>query len=589
MTPLEIKREDLPHSQREGHELALCALSSPGGGRLSPDLTHLAPVSAPRPDRPFIQILNKHLLPDLARGPHRGKHHRTLTVYMGRPAITWAVRATKQNPRDPTPNRQKPSALLVHKARAPWPRNAGPGSRLHRAPFLKARQIWTSPSPVRTSPLLNSTDPPSSRFADSAGRTEPRQPPSARPWRARDVTAVRLSCTKGNMAVAGPPRLLSLAARFLLAPRRDLAVRGPDEPLPVVRIPRALLRRQEQRQSPPRPVLVRPGPLLISARRPELNQPARLTLGRWERAPLASRGWKNRRARQDHFSIERAQQEAPALRNLSSEDSFAHLGLEPRVLRALQEAAPEVVRPTTVQSSTIPSLLRGRHILCAAETGSGKTLSYLLPLLQLLLGRPRLDSHRIPAPRGLVLVPSRELAEQVQAVAQPLGSSLDLQVRELGGGHGMSRIKLQLSKQPPADVLVATPGALWKALKRQLISLEQLSFLVLDEADTLLDESFLELKGSRDILLCTDIASRGLDSTHVELVVNYDFPLTLQDYIHRAGRVGRVGSEVPGTVISFVTHPWDVSLVQKIELAARRRRSLPGLGSSVREPLPQQT
>lgn len=75
----------------------------------------------------------------------------------------------------------------------------------------------------------------------------------------------------------------------------------------------------------------------------------------------------------------------------------------------------------------------------------------------------------------------------------------------------------------------------------------------------------------------------------MELVVNYDFPLTLQDYIHRAGRVGRVGSELPGTVISFVTHPWDVGLVQKIELAARRKRSLPGLGSKVREPLPQLT
>ncbi|XP_010610679.1 probable ATP-dependent RNA helicase DDX28 [Fukomys damarensis] len=348
------------------------------------------------------------------------------------------------------------------------------------------------------------------------------------------------------------------------------------------------------------------------------------------------------------------------------------------------------------------------------------------------MGQPLLDSHRIPTPRGLVLVPSRELAKQVQAVAQPLGSSVGLQVRELGGGHGMRRIRVQLSKQPSADVLVATPGALWKALKGHLVSLEQLSFIVLDEADTLLDESFLELvdyilgkshiaegpadlndsfnpkaqlvlvgatfpegvgqllskvtnpnsvttitstklhcimphvrqtfmrlkgadkvtelvqilkqhnkklktgpsgtvlvfcnnsstvnwlgyilddhkiqhlrlqgempasmragifqrfqKGSRDILICTDIASRGLDSTHVELVVNYDFPLTLQDYIHRAGRVGRVGSDVPGTVMSFVTHPWDVSLVQKIELAARRRRTLPGLVSSVEEPLPQ--
>ncbi|KAF5919569.1 hypothetical protein HPG69_000168, partial [Diceros bicornis minor] len=84
--------------------------------------------------------------------------------------------------------------------------------------------------------------------------------------------------------------------------------------------------------------------------------------------------------------------------------------------------------------------------------------------------------------------------------------------------------------------------------------------------------------------LLLDIASRGLDSTHVELVVNYDFSLTLQDRFHRAER-----SEVPGTVISFVTHPWGVSLVQKIELAVCQRRGLPGLGSSVREPLSQQT
>lgn len=548
---------------------------------------------------------------------------------------------------------------------------------------------------------------------------------------------MRLFCIKRNMALAGPTRLLSLAVRLLLEPRRNIVLRGSDQSLPVVRIPRALQRRQEQRRSDrgsfQRPVLVQPGPLLVSAKRPELNQPARLTLGRWERAPLASRGWKHRRSRQDHFSIERVQQEAPAMRNLSSRGNFVDLGLEPRVLLALQKAVPEVVQPTSVQSKTIPPLLRGRHILCAAETGSGKTLSYLLPLFQRLLKGPELDSRSSTAPRGLVLVPSRELAEQVQAVAQSLGRYLDLQVIELGGGLGMNRLKLQLGKWPSADVLVATPGALWKALKSQLISLHHLNFIVLDEVDTLLDESFVELvdyilgkspiaespaeledpfnpkaqlvmvgatfpeglnqllskvtspdslttitssklhcimphvrqtfmrlkgtekvteliqilkqhdkankaepsgtvlvfcnsastvnwlgyilddhkiqhlrlqgqmpasmragifqsfqKGSQNILVCTDIASRGLDSIHVEMVVNYDFPPTLQDYIHRAGRVGRVGSEVPGTVTSFVTHPWDVSLVQKIELAARRRRSLPGLTSSVRDPLPQQ-
>ncbi|XP_044516503.1 probable ATP-dependent RNA helicase DDX28 [Gracilinanus agilis] len=550
------------------------------------------------------------------------------------------------------------------------------------------------------------------------------------------------------MAFRAPSHLLLLLLRRLGGPCRGLASEEPREALPVIRIPQPLQLRREARArggSAPRVSVPRPGPLLIAARRPEFSQPLRLTVGRWERAPLASRGWKHRRSRGDHFSIERTHRQVPALpveagaveeKAVAEEQheergagpAFAALGLQPRVLDALHQAAPAVVRPTWVQRRAIPPLLRGRHLLCAAETGSGKTLSYLLPLLQRLLRRPRLTTG--PAPRGLVLVPSRELSEQVRAVAGSLGQGLELCVREIGGGRGMGSVKQQLSLEPLADLLVATPGALWKALKRQLVSLEQLCFLVLDEADTLLDESFLELveyilgkspiaenleeledpfnpraqlvlvgatfpegvgellskvtdlgnlttvtsprlhcvmphvrqkflrlkgsekvteliqalklrgednpgssgailvfcnssstvnwlgyilddhkiphlrlqgqmpaamragifqsfqNGTKDILLCTDIASRGLDSTRVELVINYDFPPTLQDYIHRAGRVGRVGSEVLGSVLSFVTHRWDVDLVQKIELAARRRRSLPGIKAFVKEPLP---
>ncbi|XP_068941792.1 probable ATP-dependent RNA helicase DDX28 [Petaurus breviceps papuanus] len=545
------------------------------------------------------------------------------------------------------------------------------------------------------------------------------------------------------MALRAPPRLLVLLLRGPGGLCRGLASEGPQEPLPVIRVPRPLQLRREvgvRSRPPPRAAVQRPGPLLIAARRPEFSQPARLTLGRWERTPLASRGWKHRRSRGDHFSIERTHRRAPALPASAGTEveaeheqeagaGFAALGLQPRVLEALQQAAPALVWPTWVQLQAVPPLLRGCHLLCAAETGSGKTLSYVLPLLQRLLSRPRLVAS-LPAPRALVLVPSRELAEQVRAVAGPLGRALELHVREIGGGRGMGSVQRQLSLDPPADMLVATPGALWKALKQRLLSLEQLCFVVLDEADTLLDESFLELveyilakspvaehrseledpfnpraqlvlvgatfpegvgkllskvtdlgslttitsprlhclmphvrqrflrlkgsekvteliqtlkqhgegepgssgavlvfcntsstvnwlgyilddhkvqhlrlqgqmpasmragifqafqSGTRDVLLCTDIASRGLDSTRVDLVINYDFPPTLQDYIHRAGRVGRVGSQLPGSVLSFVTHRWDVELVQKIELAARRRRSLPGIKTCVKEPLP---
>lgn len=92
-------------------------------------------------------------------------------------------------------------------------------------------------------------------------------------------------------------------------------------------------------------------------------------------------------------------------------------------------------------------------------------------------------------------------------------------------------------------------------------------------------------KGQADILVCTDIASRGLDTTRVELVVNYDFPPTLHDYLHRVGRVGRIGSQFPGTAISFVTHRWDVDLVRKIETSARKRVALPGMDPVVKTSL----
>uniref|UniRef100_A0A7M4E3D3 RNA helicase n=1 Tax=Crocodylus porosus TaxID=8502 RepID=A0A7M4E3D3_CROPO len=386
----------------------------------------------------------------------------------------------------------------------------------------------------------------------------------------------------------------------------------------------------------------------------------------------------------DYFQLERAQDLAPALVPPQAEGgdaSFEALGLEPALVSALD--ALSFGRPTAVQRRTIPALLRGRHAICAAETGSGKTLAYLLPLLQRLLAgpRPQLRSGQTPSPLSLVLLPSRELAEQVRAVAASLCRSLGLRVREIGGGRGMGNVKRQLCAEPSLDVLLATPGALCKALRKQMVTLEQLSCLVLDEADTLLDPTFdltdlwdftdighfvtlvsqslhcllphiqqkfvrikgrdkvselLQLikvqspssgallvfcnkaptvnwlsyifddhkikhlrlqgqmpaavragifsafqKGEKDILVCTDLASRGLDTSRVELIVNYDFPDTLQDYLHRVGRVGRVGSQKPGSAISYVTHPWDVDLVRKIETAARRRTSLPGMKTSI--------
>ncbi|XP_053127275.1 probable ATP-dependent RNA helicase DDX28 [Hemicordylus capensis] len=520
-----------------------------------------------------------------------------------------------------------------------------------------------------------------------------------------------------------PPR------RRALAWQRRLLCSGSG--LEVVRLPRAWQRRlEEPRRRPLAPTthLARGGRLMLRSRRPELNQAARQTVGRWELPRLVSTGWKNRQSRGDYFLLERRRQEPPQERELpdaSSPSSFAQLGVEPQLASALQEALG-ISQPTPVQKRTIPTLLAGSSALCAAETGSGKTLAYLLPLLQGLRhgqGCPLGQTGRA-SPRSLVVVPSRELAGQVRSVAARLAALLGLQVREVGGGRGIGSVKRQCQAGPP-DLLVATPGVLCKALRRRMLTLEKLLCLVLDEVDTLLDPSFIDLvgdilqraplaakaaeandtlgprmqlvamgatlpkglrellgkvtdlggfsvltshslhrlqphveqkflrlkgsdkasellqlikdrgpssgallvfcnsastvnwlgyilddhrvkhlrlqgqmpaamragifdsfqKGQCDILVCTDITSRGLDTTRVELVVNYDFPPTLHDYLHRVGRVGRVGSNFPGTVISFVTHRWDVDLVQKIETAARKRAPLPGMEPVAKQPL----
>ncbi|XP_077686888.1 putative ATP-dependent RNA helicase DDX28 [Eretmochelys imbricata] len=541
--------------------------------------------------------------------------------------------------------------------------------------------------------------------------------------------AGRLMAAPGELALGGAR---TSAARLLLV--RWAQGGGPQPPENVVRIPRALqlrLAREPRRRGREVPVVpTRAGKLLLRSRRPQLSQPRCLTLGRWERPLLVSAGWKHRRACGDYFQLERSQEQAPALapqppRAAGGGASFQALGLGPALVSALRSLS--VTQPTAVQRRAIPALLRGGNALCAAETGSGKTLAYLLPLFQKLLSRPALGPAWSPSPRSLVLLPSRELAEQVRSVASSLGRSLGLRVREIGGGRGMASVKNQLRSDPDADLLVSTPGALCKALRKRMVRLERLCCLVLDEADTLLDSSFLDLveevlmqapiahspkevadqwdiktqlvivgatfpeglgqllskvtdlghfitltsqnlhhllphvkqkfirlkgsdkssellqlikdqgpssgavlvfcnnastvnwlgyilddhkikhlrlqgqmpaamragifttfqKGQRDVLICTDLASRGLDTSRVELVVNYDFPSTLQDYLHRVGRVGRVGSKVPGTVVSFVTHRWDVDLVRKIETAARRRTSLPGMETAIKEPLPK--
>jgi superfamily II DNA/RNA helicase len=165
--------------------------------------------------------------------------------------------------------------------------------------------------------------------------------------------------------------------------------------------------------------------------------------------------------------------------------TFGELGLDNRLVRAL--AARDISAPFAIQARALPDALAGRDVLGRAETGSGKTLAFGLPMLcrvAALPGRPREK-----APRGLVLVPTRELAEQVAEVLKPLARSLGLLVTTVYGGVSIGRQIDQLRRG--ADIIVATPGRLIDLLDRRACTLTDIDVTVLDEADHMADLGFL--------------------------------------------------------------------------------------------------
>lgn len=337
-------------------------------------------------------------------------------------------------------------------------------------------------------------------------------------------------------------------------------------------------------------------------------------------------------------------------------ETFSEAGVSARVLEALDRQ--NITVPNSVQAQVIPGLMEGRDLVIQAPTGSGKTLAFLLPFVQRF--RPG-----APGPRGLVVVPTRELAVQVHGVLESLGT--DLRSALLYGGVGYHTQTLAL--RGGADIVIGTPGRILDMFERKLFSLSRVEYMVLDEADQMFDAGFahdmeriigltyspqtvmasatipawvsrmvdrhlreplvikveldvpsllehglvrterglklrllsdilhqhsaaivfgrtkhgvrklnrellrlghrsVELQGNmaqpaRDrvmesfrnrqakVLVATNVAARGLDISHVEIVVNYDLPDTAEAMTHRIGRTARNGSG--GRAITFLT------------------------------------
>ncbi|HEX7031200.1 MAG TPA: DEAD/DEAH box helicase [Gammaproteobacteria bacterium] len=163
--------------------------------------------------------------------------------------------------------------------------------------------------------------------------------------------------------------------------------------------------------------------------------------------------------------------------------SFDSLGLSAALLRAVSEQG--YTQPTPVQAQAIPAIIRGGDIMAAAQTGTGKTAGFTLPLLERLNARPRSGK----APRALILAPTRELAMQVDESVKTYGKYQPLKSFPVFGGVNINPQTAALRRG--VDILVATPGRLLDHVEQRNVDLSQIEILVLDEADRMLDMGFI--------------------------------------------------------------------------------------------------
>ena len=371
--------------------------------------------------------------------------------------------------------------------------------------------------------------------------------------------------------------------------------------------------------------------------------------------------------------------------------SFSNLQLAPALARAVAEMGYESMTP--IQEQAIPVVLTGQDVMGAAQTGTGKTAAFSLPLLQRLLKHENASTSPARHPvRALVLLPTRELADQVAQQIKQYAVHTQLRSAVVFGGMDMKPQTVELKKG--VEVLVATPGRLLDHIEAKNVVLNQVEYVVLDEADRMLDIGFLpdlqrilshlpkqrttllfsatfspEIKrlagsylqnpvtievarpnqtastvtqhfysvspddkyralqqmvrqsgikqafvfcnsklgcarlarslerdgfrttalhgdksqderlkaleafkaGSVDLLICTDVAARGLDIKDVPGVYNFDIPFNAEDYVHRIGRTGRAGAS--GVAISFVSHS-DQRLVVDLEKLLKSKINL---------------
>jgi ATP-dependent RNA helicase RhlE len=227
---------------------------------------------------------------------------------------------------------------------------------------------------------------------------------------------------------------------------------------------------------------------------------------------------------------------------------FTKLGLSPSVLEGVRAAG--YITPTPIQLRGIPLVLAGRDIIGSAQTGTGKTAAFALPILT------RLERHA-PGPRALILEPTRELAAQVETATRDFARFTDLKVSVVYGGVGYGRQMDDL--RAGVDVLAATPGRLLDHLERGTVRLDKVQFLVLDEADRMLDMGFLP-----DVRRIVDKCPRQRHTSLFSATIPPQIETLIQWAMHKPETIEIGARRTPAETVKHVIYP--VSDSQKSDL-----------------------
>jgi ATP-dependent RNA helicase RhlE len=227
--------------------------------------------------------------------------------------------------------------------------------------------------------------------------------------------------------------------------------------------------------------------------------------------------------------------------------SFESLGLRAELLRAVSEKGYSV--PTPIQKQAIPPVLEGRDIMGGAQTGTGKTAGFTLPLLQRLMSTAKPAKGRRPV-RALVLTPTRELAAQVYESVLVYGKYLPLRSTVIYGGVSINPQKQKLIKG--VDILVATPGRLLDHVGQRSVDLSKVDILVLDEADRMLDMGFI-----RDIRKVLALLPKHKQTLLFSATFSNEIKKLSSDLLKSPALIEVAQQNMTAELVTQVVHPVD--------------------------------